>query len=518
MVSSPLRLSHPATFETRKLSVKDSKDVARRMSHELDNKVLEAQTKLSHAVAKGQVSVGEFCDSVGDLEQFAKLQAEFRADGFTKEESTELTRAFKTCGQDTPVKIDPTLKALFQQTQGGQISSAELTEELNWRTQRSYGEVVAHRSGPIFQEERAKLRAYLYVPRRAKANPVAESVFHPGLPALARKGLEMFERLDRNNDQNVDRAEARQILTDYTELGLSPAEAATLYSCQEEFAALVDPKHSGEDLRREDLELLAGPLPQKVDRSLSETVSKISKRYDAQLRLETLPEERFKKGELFQPSNVQQGLEGSCWLLCNLPALTDEELGRVVQPEGESFRITLADGRDTLVTPLNEVERRVYSRGDGAWSGLVEKGISQILEESGKDINGGFARVGRKMLSGHDSERLSLTDAPDHDKPDLRDRETLFQTLEHAFSKGSAVFAVAEKSDYDKEISEISSAAHAYTVLDINRETDTVVVRNPWGHNERADLDGHNNGLFELTQDQFLANFSYLYLDKGLLA
>lgn len=515
MVSNSLRLSHPAKFETRKLSLKDSKDDARRVSHELDNRVLEAQSKLSQAVKEGQVSVGEFCDSVSDLEQFARLQAEFRADGFSKEELLELTRTFKECGQDTPLKIDPTLKALYQQTQGGNLNPHELTEELNWRTQRSYGEVVAHRTGPVFQEERAKLRAHLYVPRQSKANPSPEPVFHPGLPALAQKGLEIFERLDRNGDQNVDRAEARQILTRYSEFGLSPAQAATLYSCQEEFAALVDPKHSHENLRREDLEFLTAPLPAKVDRTVSEHVSKISKRYDAQLRLQSLSQAEFKKGDLFTPSNVKQGLEGSCWLLCNLPALTDEELGQVIKPEKDGYRVTLADGRDTFVTPLNEVEKRVYSRGDGEWSGLLEKGVSQILEESNKDINGGFARVGRKMLAGHDSERFSLTDPPARGEPDLRDRETLFRTLEQAFRNGSAVFAAAERADHDKEISEISSAAHAYTVLDVNSETDTVVVRNPWGHGERADLDGRNNGIFELTQDQFIANFSYLYLDKG---
>lgn len=514
MVSSPLRLTHPPKFETRKHPVKDSKDAPRRQSHELDNKVLEAQTKLAHAVSKGQVSVGAFCESVHDLERFSKLQAEFRADGFSREERSQLDEAYKACGQNSSAKLDPTLKALFQQTRGGSLSTSELTEELNWRTQKAYGEVVASRPGPVYQEERAKLRAHLYIDRRPTSRTGSESLFHPSLPALAQKGLSVFDQLDRNNDQVVDRMEARALLTSFDQLGLSAAEAATLYSCQEEFASLVNPKESGENLMREDLELLTGPQPEERDRTLADTLTKISKRYASQQRLEYQPETEFKQSELFQPSSIKQGLEGSCWMLCNLPALTDEELSETVKAEGEGYRVTLADGRNTLVTPLNEAERRVYSKGDGSWSGLLEKGVSQILEESGKDINGGFARIGRKMLSGRDSEKHSLTETPGRGDRDLRDREVLFQTLERAFQNGSAVFAAAERADFEKEISEISSAAHAYTVLDVNRENDSVVVRNPWGHNERADLDGQNNGIFELTQDQFLANFSYIYLDK----
>lgn len=517
MISSSLRLTHPAGFETRRLPDKDpTQDLQERLSCELDNNVLGAQAKLSKAVAEGQVSVGTFCDSVKDLETFSGMQAHFRADGFTEDEKDELVRTFTTSGQDNPTKLDPELKSLYQQARGGLLSPAELSHELNWRTQRAYGNVVSTRSGPVYKEERYKLRASLYVPRKPKELPDTKEMIHPGLGQLAEKALAAFDRLDKNHDGNVDRIEARHFLTDYQKLNLSPAEAATLYSRQEELAALVDPENSGENLRKEDLELLLpGHIPAQRDETLSELLTKISKRYAAQLKAPAPEPEPFHKDkDIFQPWNVRQGLEGSCWLLCNLPALTDDEISDIVKPEGDGYQVTLADGRHTHVKPLNEAEQRVYSKGDGAWSGVLEKGVSQILQKQGKDINGGFARVARKLLSGHDSEKFSLTEAPAPGQPDFRDRDVLFSTLEQAFRSGSAVFAGTDNADHEKDVSEISASAHAYTVLDVNRQTDTVVVRNPWGRSERADLDGNNNGVFELTQDQFFANFSYIYLDR----
>ena len=99
-------------------------------------------------------------------------------------------------------------------------------------------------------------------------------------------------------------------------------------------------------------------------------------------------------------------------------------------------------------------------------------------------------------------------------KPDLRDRNDLFRVMDDALDSGSAVLCAALKSDFDDDISEISAGGHAYTVLDVDRENDVITVRNPWGHGERADLDGVNDGVFQLSGDQFFANYSYLYLDQ----
>ncbi len=517
MANSLLQLRHPSKFKTRSLPTKGVQDAEQRTAHKIDNKILSSQTSLAEDVQSDAVSLSTFCDTVSDLEEIASRAASFRPDGFSKQERDTIDQAFSQIGQDHPKKIDPELKALYQQVHAGALEASELTEELNWRTQRAYGDVASERSGPVFQEERYKLRASLHVPRTERAKSSKVHFRHPELDSLVTKAIDLFPRLDTDHNEVVDRKEARSLIAEYQTLGLTPAEATTLYSRQKQFASVVDPATSGEQLRMEDLTLLLSEnFPSEPSEKLKDTVTSISKRFRHQLKTETPEPAPFLLADEFQPSNVKQGREGSCWFLCNLPALSQEELSSIITPEQGGYRATLADGRTTFVEPLNEAERRTYSSGDGAWSGLLEKGVSQILSESNQDLNGGYARIGRKMLSGKDSVRHTFYEAQDGlEGPDLRDREKLFSSLEKAISNGSAAFAAAVKSDFDEGISEISAAHHAYTVLDIDRENDTVVVRNPWGRSERADLDGTNNGVFELTQDQFFANFSYIYLDQS---
>jgi Calpain family cysteine protease len=516
MPTSPLKLSHPKKFETRSLPVKDINDTDQKAAHKIDNKILQSQAELAKKVQADEVTLSQFCDTVADLEKLSRATANFRADGFSKEERQILNQGFKKVGTSVPRKIDPQLKALYQQVQGGFLKADELTEELNWKTQQTYGAVVADRPGPVFEEERYKFRASLYIPRQEKDPKADEYFHHPELPDLVNKAIDLFPLLDQDQNGILDRREARALISDYVQLGLTPAEATTLYSRQKELAAVIEPKTSGENLKMEDLELLLPEnFPKEPSEELKKTVTHISTRLRHQLKIETPEPAPFILGDTFQPSNVKQGREGSCWFLCNLPSLSAAELAATIKPEGDGYRATLADGRTSFVAPLNEAERRTYSTGDGAWSGLLEKGVSQILNESRQDINGGFARVGREMLSGSESEQhIFYKQGSDPNAPDLRNREVLFEVMEDALDRGSAILAAALTSDFEEDISEISAASHAYTVLDVDRETDTVIVRNPWGRSEQADLDGVNNGVFELSQDQFFANFSYIYMDE----
>jgi calpain family cysteine protease len=512
-----LVLSHPRKFKTQTLPTQSVKDASEKASHKIDNKILQAQSELVRETVKETVDLGTFCQTVEDLEKLSALHAELRADGLTSSERGRINSEFKAAGKGKPKKITPELRALYNQVKGSDLDPKEATEELNWRSLKSYGEVALDRQGKIFFEERPKLRAHLHLSRPDEKAPERKPYVHPELNTIIEKALDRFDTLDVNRDGIVNRIEARAILTDYQELGLTPAEAATLYSRQKQMAAAVDPDNSGEELKMEDLEaLLIENHPKKPDEDFEDNVSLISRRYQHQLKRETPEPTPFTLGQTFQPKNVTQGMEGSCWMLCNLPALTQDQIKDVIKPEGDAYRVTLADGRTTLVEPLNAAERRVYSGGDGAWSGLLEKGLSQILAQSDEDLNAGYPRVGRKMLTGNTSKFFPLAKATG--KHDFRDRDLLFDTMTEALDKGSAIFAGAVKDDFEKEISEISAANHAYTVLAVDRDNDTVTVRNPWGRSERADMDGVNDGVFDLSQDQFFANFSHLYLDENAVA
>lgn len=512
-----LVLSHPRKFKTQSYQVKSVKDPDQKFAHKVDNKVLQLQSELVRDVVDGTVDLGKFCDTVSDLEELSQAAARMRPDGFSQQEKKELFAGFKSLGGDKPKKIDPELRALYNQVKGGELGQKDAAEELNWRSLKSYGEVALERDGKIFVEERPKLRAHLQLSRPSERQPERKPYVHPNLNNLVNKAIELFPTLDADKDGIVNRLEARSLLTDYQALGLTAGEATTLYSRQKQMAAAVDPKNSGEELKMEDLQaLLVENHPKNPEKDFEDNVSSLSWRYTQQLKAKDEEATPFTLGDTFQPNNVQQGKEGSCWFLCNLPALTEEQIKDVIKPEGDAYRVTLADGRTTLVQPLNEAERRVYSHGDGTWSGLLEKGLSQILAESNEDINAGYPRVGRKMLTGQTSKFFPIANASG--KFDFRDRDLLFDTMASALEKGSAIFAGATKDDFEDEISEMSAANHAYTVLSVDRENDTVVVRNPWGRGERADLDGGNDGVFEMSQDQFFANYSYLYMDENAVA
>ena len=375
-------LTHPKKFETKTLSTKDTKDEHAKLSQTYDNKVLQAQAELSKMVSKDRVDLTRFAGVAHDLENFQSLHARYRADGFSPEEQSKLKALFRNVGKKRPSKVSPQIKSLFQQLKSGNLKSDEVTEELNWRSSQRYGSVVAQRTGVIHTEERSKLRTALHVPRETRrAVKKKTTVIHPHFPKLIEKTISLFETLDQNQDEIVDRRESRSLLTDYQALGLTPAEATTIYSRQKQLASAIDPETSGEELKMEDLQaLLPGRSSEKPSKEVRDVISKVSKRYAHQVKIEQSESAPFKLNSEFNPSKVRQGREGSCWFLCNLPALSEKELSQTIKPEGDDFRVTLNDGRNTLVEQLNEAERRVYSHGDGAWSGLLEKGVAQILD------------------------------------------------------------------------------------------------------------------------------------------
>lgn len=516
-MASPLLLNHPRKFETKSLPVKKVKDREQQAAHKIDNKILEAQSNLVKRVIEDEVSLSEFCETIDDLNNVATLAAHCRPDGLDIKERAQIEGVFLRAGEGKHKKCDPKLRALYQQIQSGKLEKSEAVEELNWKSQQSYGRVVAKRRGKVYSEERYKLRAHLYVPRNDK-DKEKKDIRHKELDKLINTSIDLFPSLDTNRDNVVDRREARSLLTNFEEFGITSSYAATLYSRHNEIASALDPKKNREKLTLADLNhLLSENYPENPDKDLRENVTKISKRFAYQERIKTPEPKEFKLSDKFQPNNVRQGKEGSCWFLCNLPALSEDELSELIKPEQDGYRVTLADGRTTFVEELNDAERRVYSTGDGAWSGLLEKGVSQILAENGEDINAGFARVGREMVSGKKSKKYVFNKRI-KGQTDLRDRERLLDTIYKALDSGSAVFSAALKGDHEKEISEISASGHAYTVLDVDQVNDTVTVRNPWGRSERADLDDQNDGVFELSGDQFFANYSYIYLDEGILS
>jgi hypothetical protein len=163
-----------------------------------------------------------------------------------------------------------------------------------------------------------------------------------------------------------------------------------------------------------------------------------------------------------------------------------------------------------VVAPLTEAERQVYSRADGDWSAYLEKAAAQSYAREGRDINGGFGTDAMQLLTGRGGRRIDLARGPEFGGPDYRDPAQLHRLLSSAMANGQMVSAGANSNDFDRGVSNLSSAQHAYAVVGYDPRNGTVTLRNPWGEDERGDRDSRNDGLFTMSIQEFQTTFSRL--------
>lgn len=497
-----------------------------------DQAILGHQQRLVDRVVEGSLDRETFLRNAGHLESFESLRAELRGDGgLTRNERATLNGEMKKlAGKMTALPHNQTepeqpvdtqaLGLLYDELKDGAVSNTDAVEELYWRSSQKYGQKVAERDGPVYGDERPKLRAALArdtSPRPAHDDPSGYGAFHPGTMQLIRQTIAIFPQLDGDGNGVVDRNEARSILTNYQDLGLTASQAATLYSRQAALAEVVDPGPASHEMMA--LEDLHGLLPENAglipNERANTALSLVSSRLSDQ-------ERRFIPSDLPlyygadgpDGSKVAQGLEGSCWFLGTLPTLGSDQLKSILVPEGDHFRMSFADGSSQEVSPLNEAERRVYSRGDGTWSGLMEKGMAQKLAETGMDLKGGLTQDALRLLTGANCQVTFLGVRPEGDGPDYRDRSKLSRLLQTTLDGGGAVFTQVNGADFDPQISLVSDAKHAYTITAYDPATETVSLRNPWGQGEKADRDGIDDGNFTLSLTELAATFSLVITEN----
>ena len=496
-----------------------------------DEAILGHQVRLVDRVVEGTVDKATFTRNVGHLESFESLRAELRGDGglSRNERNTLNSEMKKLAGKvvalpqnqtepTTPLVDAKNVTRLFDELANGTISKTDAVEELYWRSSQMYGDVVAEREGPVYTDERPKLRAALvkgYDLRPQEEPGPSNLPYHKGTVDLIRKAITVFPQLDIDGNGVVDRIEARTILTNYQNLGLTAPQAATLYSRQAILAEVDSPGPASHEIMA--LEDLQGLLPentglvdsQRVHRAMSLVGSRLA---DQERRIlpKTVP---LYLNEGPDGSRVSQGLEGSCWFLGTLPALSGQELQQILTPEGDHFRMHFADGTSEAVVPMNEAERRVYSRGDGAWSGQMEKAVAQKLSKIGKDLKGGLTQDALRILTGAQCDVHFLNNRP-LDGPDYRDKANLATLLQTTLENGGAVFTQVNEADFDPQISLVSDAKHAYTITAYDAETQTVSLRNPWGKGEKADRDGFDDGNFQMSLTEVAATFSLVITER----
>lgn len=495
-----------------------------------DEAILGHQVRLVDRVVEGTLDRATFLQNVGHLESFESLRAELRGDGgLSRNERNTLNSEMKKLAgkmvalphnQTEPAHpVDkPALGRLYDELASGVVSKTDAVEELYWRSSQKYGEVVAERQGPVYADERPKLRAALvkgYDLRPQEEPGPANVPYHKGTVELVRHAIAIFPELDLDSNGVVDRTEARSILTNYEKLGLTAAQAATLYSRQAVLAEVDTPGPASHEMMA--LEDLQGLLPENsglVDSQRAHrALSLVSSRLADQERRKMPKDAPLYLGWKPDGSKVAQGLEGSCWFLGVLPSLTSQEIEQTLVSEGDHFRMYFADGTSETIAPMNEAERRVYSRGDGAWSGLMEKGMAQKLGKMGRDLKGGLTQDALKMLTGAQCDVHFLNYRP-ASGPDYRDKDNLSRLLKSTLEAGGAVFTQVNEADFDPQISLVSDAKHAYTITAYDAETETVTLRNPWGKGEKADRDGSDDGNFQMSLSEVAATFSLVITER----
>jgi hypothetical protein len=524
----PKSLTHPPGFRSQpEASGNLGRSAKLFASH--DKAIIGHKVRLIDRIAEGNLDKETFLRNVGHLESFESLRAELRGQGgLTRRESFTLISEMKKLAgkmnalphhQSEPSQPIATqaLGLLYDEVASGLISKTDAVEELQWRSMQRYGQAVAQRPGPVYSDERPKLRAALATPQTPQSsNAGSPAPFHRGTLNLIRQTISIFPQLDLDGNGLVDRTEARSILTNHHNLGLTASQAATLYSRQAVLADVVDPGPASHEMMG--LEDLQGLLPENnglvsQDRA-NQAISLLSSRLADQERRTVSKEMPLYLGDSPDGSKVAQGLEGSCWFLGTLPAIDSETLKTLLVQEGDHYRMNFADGTSEYVAPLNEAERRVYSRGDGTWSGLMEKGLAQKLGKTGQDIKGGLTQDALRLLTGAECEVSFLGYAPLGAEPDYRDRKNLGQLLQSTLQAGGAAFTQASAADFDPQISLVSEPKHAYTITGYDPVTEMVELRNPWGKGEKADKDGVDDGNFALSLTEVAATFSLVITEK----
>ncbi len=221
--------------------------------------------------------------------------------------------------------------------------------------------------------------------------------------------------------------------------------------------------------------------------------------------------------ETFAPAtpragDVRQGFVGDCYLqaaAAGLAAMRPQELSRLITelPDGGysvRFGKTAAD-----VSALTDSEIGYLggSGSTGRWLAVISKAYARHRfgdgpAKAGEALNtadGGLAEEGITALTGHDATTYMVG------------WKTLASTrdvLTRAVANRRVMIAAAVF-DTDRLY-----ANHAYTVLDYDRATDLVTLRNPWGNNRKLRASGVSpDGTVTLSLAEFASSIRVLAVE-----
>lgn len=225
---------------------------------------------------------------------------------------------------------------------------------------------------------------------------------------------------------------------------------------------------------------------------------------------------------LVDPSDLDQGMIGDCWLIASIGAIANgnpELIEQMIRANANgTYTVTLYDDGnavDVTVTPdIPTVEGdplfadnpSTSDAGEGTyelWPQLLEKAAAQYYGDY-EDLEGDWPSKALELLSGRDTHTYEddWFGLDDVDPPSVGDIDALLD--------GGGAMLVSTASDNRTSLYDDGTIVqgHAYYVQQVDPEKGTVTIVNPWGLDDYPPI--------TMTYDEFEASFiRYDTVDLG---
>lgn len=224
---------------------------------------------------------------------------------------------------------------------------------------------------------------------------------------------------------------------------------------------------------------------------------------------EPLPDDIPLDDDALDPSNMEQGSIGDCWLLAALGAVAKDDPGFIrdhmwENPDGTWTVKMYKDGEPVYI----QVEPSVVklgakgANGTANWLSVYEKAAAEYYGGSYDDIDGGHSSDAFEAITGQGADKTG-----DVGLDELRDR-----LADGPVALGTEVSGTWWPLDDEVDDNRIVPS-HAYIVDRVEeRNGQTMIhVLNPWGP-DGGKYDGHQrSGDLWLTEDEYKENFATVY-------
>lgn len=335
---------------------------------------------------------------------------------------------------------------------------------------------------------------------------------------LAGKALGVFDKLDTNKNGLISKSELNDKLQDRSIKGSEASLTGSMLKYYSEIKkasndqVLFERGISRKDLIAGDKMLDENGLNSKLKGEYSYRLYKINnvsslRKDDGAFKIPT-------KASEVDYRDLEQGQNGNCYFLAVLAAVAHNNPQKIVDmiKDNNDGTYTVKFARkDVTINAPTDTELGLYAEGK-SWVPVIEKAYAEYRNQimafdnphtaSGR----GTIIIGRSIyeITGNtfDSDFLFA-----HSKDKTREK------LTKAFDNNKIVVASIEKEIFKKNDLNLPDA-HVYSVLDYDKETDMLTVRNPWGSGEPEKdgvvIDGRNDGIFKMKTDDFYKYFSML--------